>query len=176
METTKYIDSSEFAPLLGMLNSIRIPMRSVTSNNSRRGFGSHRCMTFGVVRARYRGRTGVSSPSCLYPEIYSEITRIGNLLSPDFPFTSIHLNKNVVCPIHTDSTNVGTSMVVSFGDYAGCELVVGEVEVETRHRGVIFDGTTIPHYNRDTLTGTKYSLVYYTHASTPHSTGVRRKA
>ena len=176
METTGSIDGREFDPLIGMLNKIRIPMRSVTSNNSRRGFGSHRCMTFGVVRARYRGRTGLSSPSSLYPEIFEEITRIGNLLSPDFPFTSIHLNKNVVCPIHTDSTNVGTSMVVSFGDYTGCELVVGDTEVETRHRGVIFDGTTIPHYNRDTLTGTKYSLVYYTHASTPHSTGKRRKA
>ena len=163
MEITPSIPGSEFEALLGMLTKLRIPVRSVASNNTRRGFGSHRCTTFGIVRARYKNLVGLSRPSHHHPEIYQEITRIGRLLAPDFPFTSIHLNKNVICPPHTDATNVGTSMVVSLGDYTGCSLVVGGEEVDTRHRGVIFDGTKITHYNNPNLTGTKYSLVYYTH-------------
>ena len=154
---------SLFLPLENMLSKINIPMRSVASNNTRRGFGSHRCMTFGVVRARYSSKTGISRPSEKFPEIYEELVRVGRILSPSFPFTSIHVNKNVVCPPHKDATNMGTSMVVSFGDYTGCELVVGGEVVETRHTPVIFDGTQIEHYNRPTLVGTKFSLVYYTH-------------
>jgi hypothetical protein len=50
---------------------------------------------------------------------------------------------------------------VSFGEYTGCELVVDGDVYDARNRGVIFDGSKIEHWNVPTLSGTKYSLVYF---------------
>jgi hypothetical protein len=155
------LDAGEFSSLYTMLGKVNVPLRSKQGNNSRRGFGTHRSMTFGLVRPRFTSRICTSRATRDFPDIHAEIVRLGKLLAPDFEFASIHLNKNVVCPPHKDSTNVGLSMVVSFGEYTGCELVVDGAVVDARHRGVIFDGSSVEHSNIPTLGGTKYSLVYF---------------
>ena len=131
------------------------------NNNSRKGFSKHRSMTFGIVKVRYSGTIGLSRPSIQHPAIYDEMRRLAHLIAPDFPYSSIHLNKNVVCPPHRDDNNIGPSMIVSFGDYDGCELVVGGKVVDTKHRPIIFDGSRIDHMNLPTLVGNKYSLVFF---------------
>jgi hypothetical protein len=68
----------------------------------------------------------------------------------------------VVCPRHKDANNVGRSLLVSFGAYEGCGLVVEGMPYDTRHTPHIFDGSALEHWNVPTLVGTKYSLVYYT--------------
>jgi hypothetical protein len=155
------VDPSVFDPLFGMLNKINVPLKSAENNNSRKGFSKHRSMTFGIVKVRYSGTVGISRPSLQYPAIYAEMRRLAHLIAPDFAFSSIHLNKNVVCPLHKDDNNVGQSLLVSFGDYTGCELVVGDQVLDTKHRPVIFDGSRLEHMNLPTLVGTKYSLVFF---------------
>jgi hypothetical protein len=154
-------DPSFFDPLFYMLNKINVPLKSTETNNSRKGFSKHRSMTFGIVKVRYSGTIGLSRPSVLHPAIYAEILRIARVIAPNFKFSSVHLNKNVVCPPHTDDNNVGKSLLVSFGDYEGCELVVGGKVVDTKNRPVIFDGSRVEHMNLPMLAGTKYSLVYF---------------
>ena len=155
------VDPAVFDRLYDMLNGINVPLKSTKNNNSRKGFDTHRSMTFGLVKVRYRGTVGLSSPSVQYPAMYAEMRRIAHLIAPDFGFSSIHVNKNVTCPRHKDDNNVGPSLIVSFGEYTGCELVVEDVEVDTRFRPVIFDGSKLVHMNRPTLVGTKYSLVFF---------------
>ena len=119
-------------------------------------------MTFGLTRGRYTGIVGESAPSKKYPKIYEEIRWLGNLLAPSgFEFNSIHLNHNVVCPLHKDDKNIGDSMIVSFGNYSGCELVVDNQIYDTKYRPVVFNGSKIFHKNIPSLEGNKYSLVYY---------------
>ena len=155
------VDPSVFDPLFHMLNRINVPLKSTENNNSRKGFSKHRSMTFGIVKVRYSGTIGLSRPSIQHPAIYDEMRRIAQRIAPDFPFSSIHLNKNVVCPPHKDDNNIGPSMIVSFGDYEGCELVVGGRVVDTKYRPIIFDGSRVEHMNIPTLVGTKYSLVFF---------------
>jgi len=152
------IDKSEFAILEKMLNDINIPY--VSSKSNRRGFGKHRRACFGLVRERYSGKINNSRFTRKYPEIYEEILRIGKLYCP-FSFTSIHINKNVVCPPHKDEKNVGDSMIVSIGDYEGCKLVIEGEVYDAKYNPIIFNGAEKEHYNTDDLVGTKYSLIYY---------------
>jgi hypothetical protein len=155
------VDAHEFAHLYSLLNKINVPLKSSANNNSRKGFSKHRSMTFGWVKLRYSRAIAMSRPSVNYPDIYNEMKRLASVIAPDFKFCSIHLNKNVVCPPHKDDNNCGKSLIVSFGDYEGCELVVDGLTLDAKFRPIIFDGGRIEHMNLPTLTGTKYSLVFF---------------
>ena len=150
--------NKEFIIIENMLNKINIPL--TTKTNNRRGFKKHRNATFGLVKERFSGKINNSRFTRLYPHIYEELLRLGNLYCP-FPFTSIHINKNVVCPPHKDEKNIGMSMIVSIGDYEGCKLVVDGDIRDTKYKPFVFNGAEQEHYNTDDLIGTKYSLIFY---------------
>lgn len=162
------IDPSELNILYCMLEDIDIPKKYACQN--RRNFPlGHQAMTFGITRCRFKRLNNklfdISNDTKKYPEIYNEILRIGNIYCP-FKFNSIHLNRNVVCPPHKDAKNIGKSMLLSFGDYTGCNICI-EDETEKTHvmsancQPIIFNGSTSTHYNTDDLQGTKYSLVFF---------------
>lgn len=147
-----------FSHLEDLLNNITIPYTTKTSN--RRGFPKHRKATFGLVKQRYTGKVAQSRFSKKYPDIHNELFRLGRDVL-GFQFTSIHINKNVVCPPHKDEKNVGESLIISLGDYSGCKLIIEGEEYDTKYNPVIFNGAEKEHYNTDDLVGTKYSLVFY---------------
>lgn len=153
------IPASEFSELYCMLENINIPKKHKSTN--RRGFPlGHQATTFGYTRGRFNGKYDISAMSKKHPEIYNEILRIGNIYCP-LKYKSIHVNRNVVTPPHKDSRNVGQSMLVSFGDYTGCKIVVDNETYDAELQPIIFDGATYEHWNTDDLVGTKYSLVYF---------------
>ena len=158
------IDPSELSLLYCMLENISIYPKGI--KNNRRGFPmGHRSATFGYVRARYATRKNgniydLSTYSIKYPDIYKELLRIGNIFCP-FKFDAIHVNKNVVCPPHLDSKNVGKSMLLSFGDYTGCNIIIEGEKYNSDCNPIIFDGSKLEHWNTDDLEGTKYSLVFF---------------
>jgi hypothetical protein len=158
------INSTEFDILFSMLEQITIPKKTSTSN--RRGFEiGHRAITFGYTRARFKRLTGnlydLSFASIKYPNIYNELLRIGHMFCP-FEFTSIHVNKNVTCPRHKDSKNVGSSMLVSFGNYTGGKIVIENIEYDAYSRPIIFDSNKLEHWNTEIEGGgIKYSLIYF---------------
>lgn len=158
------VEASELSILYFMLENISIRPRGEKSN--RRGFPlNHRSATFGYTRARYGTRKNgklydLSYYSLKYPEVYDELLRIGNLICP-FEFNSIHVNKNVICPPHKDSNNVGVSLLISFGEYTGCNIIIEENKYDTNCNPIIFDGSSLCHYNTNDLEGNKYSLVYF---------------
>lgn len=155
------IDPSELVELYNMLDNLYIAKK--TKNTNRRGFPmGHRATTFGFTRGRFNGRYELGMMSKKYPEVYNELLRIGNIYCP-FEFTSIHVNKNVVCPHHKDSQNTGMSMLISFGDYNGCNIVIEGQEYDANCQPVIFDGSVLEHWNTDFIgdENNKYSLVYF---------------
>ena len=152
------LKEKDFNYLLSLLQKIIIPKKSKTNN--RRGFKIHRATTLGITRGRYNGITQLSNFSKKYPIIYQEVLRIGKLCCP-FDFNSIQLNHNVVCPKHTDSKNVNDSVLISFGDYTGCNIVINDKIYDAKYTPIMFDGRTLEHYNTDDLVGDKYSLVFF---------------
>lgn len=153
-------DPELFVPLHNLLEQIEIPR---SAKNNRKNFGIHRNACFGIVKNRITKNVGDSAFTKKHPEIWEEIKKIGTLFS-GFTFTSVHLNKNVVCGEHRDKHNIGTSVIVAFGDYEGCRLLTEHGDdVDTNCHAILFDGRNTTHWNSPLISGTKYSLVFYTH-------------
>jgi hypothetical protein len=146
--------------LYNMLDNTTLVQRK--GRNNRLDFPDYKGAIFGMVRPRirYKGYNELSLDSKKKPLIYDEIWRIGKIICP-FEFTSVQVNKNLVCPKHKDKNNRGMSLLVSFGDYTGCNIVVDGTKYDARHRPIVFNGSLLEHCNTDDLQGTKYSLVYF---------------
>tara|TARA_R110002126_G_scaffold112280_1_gene250489 strand:+ start:183 stop:668 length:486 start_codon:yes stop_codon:yes gene_type:complete len=153
------VNETEFNYLLSLLTKITIPKKSVTSN--RKNFPpGHRAITLGIVKGRFNGITQLSYFSKKFPEVYKEICRIGDLICPH-KYTSIHLNQNVICPPHKDSNNTSASVLISFGDYQGCNIVIDNIKYDAKYTPLYFNGAELEHYNTNDLVGNKYSLVFF---------------
>jgi hypothetical protein len=158
IKSAELIPEEEFAAVHDMLSKIKVRL---VSSAPRGGFGTHRSMTFGLTRHRFKGRElRPSWASLKYPQIHAEVFRLGRAFCPH-PFTSVHLNNNVICPPHVDGNNNGESTVLSFGEYTGCNLVVEGIEYDARYRPLTFDGNVLKHWNTPNLVGNKYSLVFF---------------
>lgn len=153
------LDKSEFNKIESLLSKITIPKKQGRNN---RGYfpQGHRATSFGMIKGRFNGITQLSRSSKKWPELYQEILHIGNLICP-FEYDKIHLNNNVICPPHYDSKNVGNSLLISFGDYDGCNIVIEDVTYDAKHTPIVFNGSLLKHWNTTDLSGNKYSLVYY---------------
>jgi len=149
-----------FAPLYEALQKITIPIKKGTT--SRRGFGEHRATTFGLVRQRKSGKTAISYATKKHPLIWKLLQELGAALNYDY--SSVHLNHNVVCPKHKDSKNASFTLLISFGDYEGGNIVVEGKEYDARHTPIIFNGAYLTHWNTPLVSGNKYSLVFYHHS------------
>lgn len=158
IKSADLIPEEEFAALHEMLSKIKV---RILTTGPRGDFGRHRSMTFGLTRHRFKGRALLPSWASLkYPRMHEEVFRLGRAFCPH-PFTSVHLNNNVICPPHTDGNNNGESTVLSFGEYRGCNLVIEGIECDARHRPITFDGNVLKHWNTPNLDGNKYSLVFF---------------
>ena len=139
------------------MNSIKFP---VIPANNRRGFQKHKAFVLGLVKDRCYKHIMTARLNDIYPELLKELFKLGDEICP-FKFTSIYINKNVVSPKHKDSNNVGDSLIISIGDYSGCNLVINNVEYNPHYQPILFDGSKFEHFNTDDLVGTKYSLIFY---------------
>jgi len=144
--------------LYDLLESVAIPYKR--GRNNRRGFPIHRAVSYGYIRNRYTGQYGLSAASLKHPEIYKELLNLGTRICP-FRFNSIHVNRNVVCPPHLDNKNQGKSLLISFGEYSGCKLIINGNEYDTNCQPIIFDGSSLEHYNTPLEGGIKYSIVFF---------------
>jgi hypothetical protein len=128
----------------------------------RKNFPEHRTDVFGYVKQRplYGGGTVISRASERKAKLYEELKRIGDIICP-FPYTSILINRNTVCGKHHDSNNVGRSLLISIGDYEGCNIMIEGKKYDAKYTPTIFNGSELEHWNSDDLVGNKYSIVYY---------------
>jgi hypothetical protein len=146
--------------IYALLESITIPLNTNKTGRART-FGDHRAMTLGFVKARISRQYGLSRYSKKFSELYEAVKAFGESICP-FEFTSIHINYNVVCPKHLDPENVGNSMLVSFGDYKGCDLEIeNHGSFNTNCQPIIFNGSKHFHWNTPLEYGNKYSLVFF---------------
>jgi hypothetical protein len=153
-------DFTECDKFLEIVKRTIVPKHTNKSGRAR-SFGDHRSAVFGLIKARITRQYNLSSHSKKFPELYAEIVRIGKLFVP-FDFQSIFLNHNVCCPPHKDKGNNGASLIISFGDYTGGELVTeGFGEFVTKNKPLIFDGSQVMHWNNPITSGDKYSLIYF---------------
>ena len=149
--------------LFEMLEGVTFKKRREVDSTNRRNFPDYRGACFGIIRPKFKtGGPRLSRDSKRFPHIHEEIFKIGKVLC-NFEFSSVQLNKCLVCPRHVDNRNgTGESLIVSLGDYTGGLLVIeGMGTFDTNRKAVTFDAKKLYHSNTEIESGTKYSLVFY---------------
>jgi len=154
------MDTNLFDHLFELLEKTTLKKKSYKNNNNRQGFDDHRGGLYGKVKPRYRTGTKLSKDSRDHPEVFNEIFRIGQLICP-IPFTTVQLNKDLVCAPHKDNQNIGESCLVSFGTYTGGNIVIEGEELDARLNPIVFNGSKPLHWNTPILSRRKYSLVFF---------------
>ena len=161
------VDPSVFSRLEELFKTFTVPYKSAAgvdskgrTTNGRRGFPKHRGCVFGLCKQKIGGKIDMSYYTKRKPDIYEELVHVGKLICP-FDFTSIQVNNNLVCPSHKDTNNVGDSILVSFGQYEGCNIVIDGNEYDAKYSPIIFNGSELEHYNTPLIAGNKYSLVFF---------------
>lgn len=158
-------------PAKNYLNDTLLPLISTTTirtNEGRKNSGAGRTQVFGYGNRRKMG-FGEFVNNRDYPELYRALLIFGSKIVPEYiPFTAIQVNHNYKTKKHIDGNNIGLSLAVSFGDFTGGELVVGNQDYQTKEYPVIFNGALREHFNR-TIKGNRYSLVYFVSAPKKYS-------
>lgn len=159
------VDAIEFDNLLGILSKIKIPTRASNSVGRSAFIHAHRACAIGDAFHFTKKTINLSRMSRKYPALHDEVMRIGHLICDPVghTFTSVYLNNNCISSPHKDKNNYGDLIIVSFGDYTGCSLVIENENADARHQPIKFDGTTQTHWNTPDLEGNKYGLVFYSH-------------
>jgi hypothetical protein len=163
------INPEIFKPLLEMLGKhsfkIKENNEANTNRSCRKNFPKHKADIFGYVKLRpvnweHRGKYNISRTTEKKIELYNELKRIADIIVP-FKWSSVLVNNNVVCGKHLDASNIGESVLLSIGDYEGCNIVVNGKKYDAKYQPLIFNGSKLEHYTTDDLVGNKYSLVFY---------------
>ena len=158
------VKKGDLKPLLTLLERVEVPMNYDRSrvqdkekkHGSKTPAGKGRSVLIGKIPRRY----DVSNFTKQHPDIYEEVKRLASLYCP-FPVQSFMLNKNYQTQPHYDSKNNKESMIFSFGDYEGGDLIVEGKPVKTKYTTHIMDGANQLHWNDPITSGTKYSLIFF---------------
>ena len=138
--------------------------RPVEYNRYRKDAGKGRSQTFGIVKRRFNPtetKYGYSLQCKTRPYLYKLILDFIRLHKiPEF--NSIQINQNYACQPHRDKGNVGRSTIVAFGKFTGGDLVMDGEIVDIKHKFITEDFSTILHSVNPILTGSRYSMVFFT--------------
>lgn len=121
-------------------------------------------ITLGLIRKRNRKKEEpreltVATEKNL--DLFSLCKKYIQQISPDFYYTTICINKNLVCRPHKDAKNDSPSLIVGLGDYEGGDLFIDGEKHNIRYNPIIFNGYKQEHWNNEITSGTKYSIIYY---------------
>ena len=159
--------------VLKLLEDTRFPKCTTRKNVSKEPTES-----FALGLINYRGQKflggkvkGPSRYNEKYPELYEILCYLIAIAKPNFKYTTIQVNKNVVSAPHVDKNNVGPSYIIALGDFIGGELIIEGKEYNIKNRWKSFDGT-LGHWINPFI-GTRYSLVYFTHTFKPPCPSLR---
>ena len=99
-----------------------------------------------------------------HPELKIIFKQFRDLYFKDFDYTQVQMNKNFHCGPHKDSTNVGESILVGFGDFTGGLTYVnydGDLKsYNIKNNFVKFNGAKYEHWVSP-FKGTRYTLVFF---------------
>ena len=100
-----------------------------------------------------------------FPELFDLLKNLIHKYHPDFEYTTIQINKNIMSPPHVDKNNIGPSYIIGLGDYTGGKLCIEGRPYNIKNRWRYFDGTK-GHWV-EKFTGTRYTIIYFTHTFKP---------
>jgi len=155
--------------VLQELENIKFPV-----NRSRNNISSTPTQSFCLGHVNYRGQKSVgyktrgpSKHNDRFPALYKLLQDFIKEHNKDFEYTTIQVNKNILCLPHVDKNNVGPSYAIALGDFDGGKLAIQGKQYDIKNRWKMFDGR-LGHWTNP-FEGTRYSLIYFTHTFKPPS-------
>jgi hypothetical protein len=160
--------------VLEELENTRFPKNKTRANVS----GAKPTESFAMGAVNYRGQKklggklkGPSRWNEKFPILFKLIKKLIKINTPNFNYTTIQVNKNVLSHPHVDKNNVGPSYIIALGDFEDGELIIEGKEFNIRNKWKYFDGTKGHWVN--SFKGTRYSLVFFTHTFKPPNPSTR---
>ena len=98
-----------------------------------------------------------------HPDLDEVFKEFASIYFPQFEWGQVQMNKNYPCPPHLDSSNVGESILCTFGEYTGgetCRFIDNKIIKHCERKPLQFDGSSILHWVQP-FKGTRYSLVFF---------------
>jgi hypothetical protein len=159
--------------ILNELESTKFP-----KTTSRKNISSKPIEAFVLGDVNYRGQLklggktrGPSRYNRKFPELLKALKNLIAHHHPNFKYTTIQLNKNVLSPPHIDKNNVGPSYIIGLGEYTGGELSIEGRKFSIKNKWKFFDGNK-GHWT-EPFKGTRYSIVFFTHTFKPPNAKLR---
>ena len=117
--------------------------------------------TFGIVCHifKYSQRPFPSSNNKKYSQLYQALKDLGDQIVP-FTYDSITINQNTVMGPHKDKGNLGSSLLITLGNYTGGSFVLEGVPQQTLYTPIVFNGDEKEHY-AEAFQGTRFSVIYF---------------
>ncbi len=117
-------------------------------------------LSFGITKKYFKKNSGYREmkDNEIYPLLYQKSKELMKKYNPDFDFTNITINKNLVCKKHKDK-NTTDSYILFLGDYQGGGLNINDMKFTSTREFFKFNGRN-EHWNDEIISGTKYSLVF----------------
>ena len=141
-------------------------------NRSRKNVSSVSTESFVLGDVNYRGQKslggrtrGPSRYNSKFPELFAEVKKLMENHDPDFKYTTIQVNKNIQSKPHVDKNNIGLSYIIALGNFTGGELILEGKHHNIKNNFLKFDGR-LGHWV-EPFSGTRYSLVFFTHTFKP---------
>ena len=125
------------------------------------------CIILGKVRCFNKAELVNSSMTRKHGDLFEVLQDFIAYSHPEFEYTSICINKNVVTNWHMDKNNAGNSMCISLGDHVGggiaLDLEDGTVlEVNNKNTFLLYDGSKVRHKTIKPHSGDRIAIIYYT--------------
>lgn len=126
------------------------------------------CIILGKVRCFNKAELVNSSMTRRYPELFEVLTHFIYHYHPNFEFTSICINKNVITDYHKDKNNTGQSMCISVGSHVrgGIEIDLEDdsetIKINNKNRFLLYDGSKLRHRTIAPISGDRIAIIYYT--------------
>jgi hypothetical protein len=140
--------------------------------SSRKNISMKPIEAFVLGQVGYRGQKfvggklkGPSRWNNKYKKLFKLLKDLISYYHPDFKYTTIQINKNILSPPHIDKNNVGPSYIIGLGDYQGGDLNIEGKKYNIKNRWKFFDGNK-GHWT-EPFKGERYSIIYFTHTFKP---------
>lgn len=146
--------------ILNYLEEMKFP-KTIRKNISE---GKISGFTLGDVRYRRYingSLVGKSRHTKKHQILFDKLNKLMKEVDPNFEYTTIQINKNILCPAHIDKNNIGLSYIIGLGNYEGGELVIENITYDIKNKWLLFDGKKI-HWTNNFI-GNRYTIIYYKH-------------
>lgn len=138
-----------------LLNKYNLPEQKY------KGKSKGRRNTFGIVChvLKYTRPPFSCSNNTRYPELFQALKDLGDQIVP-FTYDAITINQNTVMGPHKDKGNLGSSLLITLGDYTGGSFILEGVPQNTLYNPIVFNGDEKEHY-AEAFQGTRFSIIYF---------------